>query len=155
MHQRFAIQTLTPHDLPVMRMLLHLFGEVFDDRPTYSQHQPDDDYLAELLGSPTFIAIAATQGDEVVGALAGYVLPKFEQRRSEFYLYDLAVAEPHRRQGVATALIRQLQRAAAARGIYVILVQADHGDDPAIALYSKLGAREDVLHFDIPAADRD
>lgn len=25
-----------------------------------------------------------------------------------------------------------------------------HGDGPAIALYTKLGAREDVLHFDIP-----
>ncbi len=32
----------------------------------------------------------------------------------------------------------------------VILVQADPGDDPAIALCTTLGAREDVLHFDIP-----
>jgi aminoglycoside 3-N-acetyltransferase I len=32
----------------------------------------------------------------------------------------------------------------------VIFVQADYGDDPAIALYSKLGTREEVLHFDIP-----
>jgi aminoglycoside 3-N-acetyltransferase I len=31
----------------------------------------------------------------------------------------------------------------------VIFVQADPGDAPAVALYSKLGAREDVLHFDI------
>ena len=38
---------------------------------------------------------------------------------------------------------------AAERGIYVIFVQADYGDDPAIALYSKLGTREEVLHFDI------
>ena len=29
-------------------------------------------------------------------------------------------------------------------------VQADHGDDPAIALYTSLGAREEALHFDIP-----
>ncbi|MFN3510644.1 MAG: AAC(3)-I family aminoglycoside 3-N-acetyltransferase, partial [Tsuneonella troitsensis] len=34
-------------------------------------------------------------------------------------------------------------------GAWVIYVQADHGDDPAIALYTKLGTREDVLHFDI------
>lgn len=26
------------------------------------------------------------------------------------------------------------------------------GDAPAIALYTKLGTREDVLHFDIPAS---
>jgi len=38
---------------------------------------------------------------------------------------------------------------AADEGAYVMFVQADHGDDPAIALYSKLGRREDVLHFDI------
>jgi aminoglycoside 3-N-acetyltransferase I len=68
--------------------------------------------------------------DEVVGGLAAYELRKFEQERSEIYIYDLAVA--------------------AARGAYVIFVQADRGDDAAIALYGKLGTREDVLHFDIP-----
>jgi len=36
------------------------------------------------------------------------------------------------------------------RGAWVIFVQADNADDPAIQLYTKLGAREDVLHFDIP-----
>jgi len=37
----------------------------------------------------------------------------------------------------------------AARGGYVIYVQADLADSPAIELYTKLGTREDVLHFDI------
>ena len=31
----------------------------------------------------------------------------------------------------------------------VVFVQADHGDDPAGAVYTSLGTREDVLHFDI------
>ena len=31
----------------------------------------------------------------------------------------------------------------------MVYVQADYGDDPAIALYTKLGTREDVMHFDI------
>jgi aminoglycoside 3-N-acetyltransferase I len=30
----------------------------------------------------------------------------------------------------------------------MIYVQADNGDDPAIALYQRLGRREEVLHFD-------
>jgi aminoglycoside 3-N-acetyltransferase I len=34
-------------------------------------------------------------------------------------------------------------------GAWVIYVQADDGDEPAIALYTKLGKREDVMHFDI------
>ena len=95
------------------------------------------------------------QAGEVLGGLVAYELPKFEQARSEIYIYDLAVAEAHRRRGVATALIRRLQAIAAERGAWVIFVQADRGDDPAIALYSKLGTREDVLHFDIaPASAR-
>jgi aminoglycoside 3-N-acetyltransferase I len=59
----------------------------------------------------------------------------------------------HRRgasaRGIATALIGELKRVVAARGVYVVFVQADAGDDAAIALYSKLGVREDVHHFDI------
>lgn len=88
-------------------------------------------------------------GDEIVGGLAAYVLHKFEQERSEIYIYDLAVGKAHRRQGIATALIEQLQGIAAQHGAYVVYVQADHGDTPAIELYTKLGKREDVLHFDI------
>jgi aminoglycoside 3-N-acetyltransferase I len=48
------------------------------------------------------------------------------------------------------ALIRELQRIGDDRGAYVIFVQADPPDEPAIALYSKLGVREELLHFDIP-----
>lgn len=38
----------------------------------------------------------------------------------------------------------------------MIFVQADTVDEPAVALYEKLGTREEVLHFDISpaAADR-
>jgi aminoglycoside 3-N-acetyltransferase I len=50
---------------------------------------------------------------------------------------------------VATALINTLKDCARARGIYVIFVQADYGDEPAVALYNKLGVRENVMHFDI------
>ena len=67
----------------------------------------------------------------------------------DIYIYDLAVDEPFRRRGIATGLIDKLRAVAVARGAWVIFVQADPGDAPAVALYSKLGAREDVLHFDI------
>ena len=145
----FSLRTLGSGDAALMRAMLTMFGEAFGEIHTYSGAQPTTDYLERLLGSDTFIALAALKDDEVVGGIAAYLLPKFEQERSEIYIYDLAVAEPHRRQGIATALIRELQRVGASRGAYVIFVQADHGDDPAIALYTKLGAREDVLHFDI------
>ncbi len=46
-------------------------------------------------------------------------------------------------------MIEALKKLAAPPGRHAIFVQADHGDDPAIALYTKPGVREDVLHFDI------
>ena len=98
MFSAMAIRVLCADDLPLMRRMLDLFGQAFDDASTYSGRQPGDSYLGQLLSSPTFIAISALDGEEVVGGLAGYVLPKFEQQRSDFYIYDLAVSEQHRRR---------------------------------------------------------
>ena len=143
------IHRLRAGDVRMMHGLLTMFGKAFGDEAAYGSNRPDDAYLAALLGSDTFIALAALKGGVVVGGLAAYELKKFEQPRSEVYIYDLAVDEAHRREGIATGLIEALKRIAADRGAYVIYVQADLGDDPAIALYTKMGIREDVLHFDI------
>jgi aminoglycoside 3-N-acetyltransferase I len=150
----FRIHRLGVRDTALLRATLDLFGEAFNETETYQAAQPRQSYLKRLLGSPTFIAIAAMTPGHVVGGLAAYELPKFERERSEIYLYDLAVSAAHRRRGIATALIRELQAVAAERGAYVIFVQADLQDAPAIALYSKLGQREDVLHFDLPPRRR-
>lgn len=148
----YRIHSLTPADLPLMQALLQTFGDVFGEPDTYTKRYPGDDYLMDLLATDYFVALAALSGDEVIGGLAAYELKKFEQARSEFYIYDLAVAVAHRRRGVATALIERLKQIAAGRGAYVLFVQADTGpeDAAAIALYDKLGQREAVLHFDIP-----
>jgi aminoglycoside 3-N-acetyltransferase I len=145
----YSIRVLGPDDVPVMEDLLTVFGEAFDEVDTYIGARPDKRYLERLLGSDTFIAVAALKDNTVVGGIAAYELRKFERERSEIYIYDLAVAMDHRREGIATALIMAVRKIAALRGAYVIFVQADHGDEAAIALYSKLGQREDVLHFDI------
>ena len=147
-----SIHHLTPNDVSLLDALLTTFGEAFNEVDTYTAKRPSEGYLRRLLGEETFIALAAVKSGEVVGGIAAYELRKFEQERSEIYIYDLAVASGHRREGIATALIEKLRKIAAVRGAYVIFVQADSGieDEPAIALYTKLGRREDVLHFDIP-----
>lgn len=145
----YEIRVLDERDIGLMRGLLDCFGEAFEDRETYCSAQPDDRYLAALLSDSPFFAIVAVHDGLVLGGLAGYELRKFEQQRSELYIYDLAVRESYRRRGLATALIERVRRIARDRGAWVIYVQADLGDEPAIALYSGLGEREDVLHFDI------
>ncbi|MFM7204697.1 MAG: AAC(3)-I family aminoglycoside N-acetyltransferase [Myxococcota bacterium] len=148
----FEVRQLTAHDLDLMDAMLETFAQGFDDEENYSHNRPSPEYLRRLLGRDTFIALVALQDEQVVGALAAYELHKFEQERSELYIYDLAVLEAYRRAGVATGLIAHLQKLGAERGAWVIFVQADTDEDdqPAIALYTKLGTREEVLHFDIP-----
>jgi aminoglycoside 3-N-acetyltransferase I len=145
----YRIQRLLPGDLALTHGLLTMFGEAFEDVPRYGSRIPSPDYLNELLASPTFIALTALKGDDVVGGLAAYELRKLEQERSEIYLYDLAVSAAHRREGIATALIEALRALGRESGAYVVYVQADPPDAPAVALYTKLGTREDVYHFDI------
>jgi aminoglycoside 3-N-acetyltransferase I len=148
-----TVRHLGPNDLDAMGALLSVFAEAFAEPETYNAARPDPSYLARLLARDTFIALAAFDGPELVGGLAAYVLDKFEQERSEIYVYDLAVDASRRRRGIATALLRGLQTIASERGAWVIFIQADRDDAPAIALYSKLGRSEDVLHFDIPVPD--
>ena len=147
-----VVRRLGERDVTLMRGVLGVFAAAFEEPETYLEAQPDDEYLRDLLASPTFVALAAVAEAEVVGGLAGYLLPKFERRRTELYIYDLAVLDGYRRQGIATALIEELRRLAAEVGAYLIFVQADLIDEPAVALYSKLGTREEVLHFDIAPA---
>jgi aminoglycoside 3-N-acetyltransferase I len=103
------------------------------------------------LSRPAFLAVAAPSDSEVVGGVAGFILPKSEQARSAFCIYRLAVSDAYRRQGIATALVATLGRAITEHGLYMMFVQAHCGDAPAVALYTKPRTREDVMHFDIAA----
>lgn len=148
---KVEIETVGVDRLDDYQAMLELFATVFDDADSYLKHPADDDYRRALLANRAFIALLARRQGQVVGALAAYELPKFEQARSEIYLYDLAVAEGHRRRGIATQLIGRLQAIAAERGAWVIFVQADTGaeDAAANALYAQLGQAESVRHYDI------
>lgn len=149
------VRRLGSGDFRAMRAMNALFAEVFEDPVSYLGSPPDDAYLEALLARGEFIPLVAMSGDEMAGALAAYELVKFEQARSEVYIYDLAVRERWRRKGVATALIEALKPIARSCGAWVIYVQADPPDAPAVALYDGLGVREEVLHFDIsPSAGR-
>jgi aminoglycoside 3-N-acetyltransferase I len=145
----FVVRRLACDDAELFRALLVVMGQAFNEVDTYTRRQPTTAYLRTLLSTDNFIAVAALEDGAVLGGLAAYELPKFEQARSEIYIYDLAVSANHRRKGVATALINALRAIATARGAYVIFVQTDPWDEPAVALYSKFGLKEDVLHFDI------
>lgn len=146
----YSYMQLAVSDSRLLKELLTVFGEAFNEFDTYQSAVPSDAYLRTLLSRPHFIAsIAMNDEKKVVAGLVAYELEKFEQDRREIYIYDLAVLESHRRKGIATRLIKELKRLAKERDAYVIFVQADKTGAVAIRLYETLGTKEDVCHFDI------
>ncbi len=146
------VRRLGPDDVAGFRAMNAVFSKVFDEPENYSEKPPAQAYARQWLANPNHLAIVAEDEGAAVGALAGYILPKFEQQRSELYIYDLAVHQAYRRRGVATALIAETRRIARAVGAWTIFVQADTTpeDEAAQALYRKLSSEEiSVLHFDI------
>jgi aminoglycoside 3-N-acetyltransferase I len=140
---------LLPGDVALLRQLNLLFSRAFDDPVSYESRPATDAYLLDFLAKEHISVFVALNDGRVLGGLVAYALDKFEMARREYYIYDLAIDAGHRRQGIATALIRHLREYAADNAGSVVYVQADRGDAPAIALYNKLGVQEQVLHFDI------
>ena len=143
-----TVSRLGPGDVASMQAANRLFADVFGEEG-YHGPPAGPDHLRKILADDKFIALTAQFDGELAGAIAAYELVKFEAERSEIYIYDLAVIERFRRQGVATALIEEVKAIGRVKGAWVIFVQADPPDEPAVALYDKLGKREEVLHFDI------
>jgi aminoglycoside 3-N-acetyltransferase I len=148
----FSIRRICPGEVTLMEQANRLFADVFGEEG-YDGPPPSQDHLLKLLADDKFIALAAWDADQMVGALAAYELVKFEAERSEIYIYDLAVDDKFRRRGIATALIEETKSIARDKGAWMIFVQADPPDEPAVALYRKLGNEERVLHFDITPSD--
>src|SRR3954468_2600566 len=127
------IKQLRPGDLDLFRKLNAMFGDAFADQDTFGAAPPSDSYIDTVLAKEHVIALATIENESVVGGLVAYQLDKLERGRREISIYDLAVREDRRRQGIATALITKLRAIAKERNVWVIYVQADYGDDPAIA----------------------
>lgn len=147
-----STRRIAPGDLAGFRAMNALFSEVFEEPRNYADLPPSDDYALLWLANHDNIAVLAEIDGAPVGAVAGYMLTKFEQERCEVFIYDLAVLKSHRRMGVATAMINEMRRVARERGAWTVFVQADTipEDEPARALYRSLASEEiTALHFDI------
>ena len=145
----YTYRQLSGADCELLKKLLRVFGEAFNEIDTYQSSVPSDEYLKELLSKPHIIILVALNDSEVVGGLAAYELDKFEQERREIYIYDLAVSANHRRKGIGRGLINELRFLARERKAYLVFVQAEPDNIPAVRLYESLGSKEDAQSFDI------
>jgi len=99
----------------------------------------EDEPQTALLADARTIFVAAFDGEEPVGFAFGYDLPRRHGDPSILFVYELDVAETHRRRGVATALLRELADAARERGIRTGFVLTEASNEAAMRLYESVG----------------
>ena len=57
-----SIVHLTENDVALLKSMNAMFAEVFDDEESYASKRPSSSYLQTLLGTSSFIALAALDG---------------------------------------------------------------------------------------------
>ncbi|MGY0024127.1 GNAT family N-acetyltransferase [Streptomyces sp. cg35] len=128
---------MTVHEIRRARTVGELIaaGPLFDS-PTRPEAARD------FLAAPGHHLYLAYAGAEPVGFVSGVETVHPDKGR-EMFLYELAVAEPYRRRGIARALIRTLAELAAGRGCYDMWVGVDTDNDVALAAYRSAGGKDD------------
>src|SRR5262245_57443850 len=87
---------LTVADRELARRLFAVMAEVFEE----GCEQLSDAYLDRLLSRTDFWAIAAFDGNDIIGGVTAHTLPMTKAESSEIFIYDIAVRDDHRRRGV-------------------------------------------------------
>jgi aminoglycoside 3-N-acetyltransferase I len=128
---------LTTGDRELAKELFAMMAVVFGEK----HERLSDAYADRLLSQSIFWAIAAFDGDEIIGGLTAYVLPKTTSESSELFLYDIAVRKSHQRRGVGRLLMTALRDEAADIDIEEAFVLADNDDIHALDFYRALGGR--------------
>ncbi len=138
------VRRLGAGDAETFQQLVLLFCTVFE----MPDEHVDRGRLQSLLADPHFVVYAAFDGDEMCGGLTGYIMLMYYHAESELYLYDMAVATSHQRQGIGRLLIEEMKRFCTAGNIGVMFVEAHADDLHAVEFYrSTGGAAEQAVHF--------
>jgi ribosomal protein S18 acetylase RimI-like enzyme len=94
-----------------------------------------------FLEDPTHHMLIAYVDGEAAGFISGVEMTH-PDKGTEMFLYELGVGEPHRRQGIATALVAALKELARERGCYGMWVLCDEDNEAALKTYRKAGGSD-------------
>ena len=98
-----------------------------------------------LLADSRTLMLVAFDGERPIGFVLAHELPRRHGDRAKLFVYEVDVAESHRRRGIASALLARLAKLAGERGIRVGFVLADPGNGPANALYRSAGGATETV----------
>lgn len=122
-----TIRSFEPHDFAALH---RLDQACFPPGISYSKTT-----LRYFLTLPSADCVIAEEGGRVVGFAVS------EENPPLAHIITLDVAEKHRRQGVGTALLEQLESNLAARAVRFILLETANDNEAAVAFWKRRGYR--------------
>ncbi len=129
------IERLTVQD----KQRVHDAASLFDDPVT-------DEFITDFLGDDRNHLLIAYVNGRPAGFVTGVELVH-PDKGWEMFLYEIGVDEDYRRQGVATALIGELELISRARRCPQMFVLTEKSNAAAIRLYETTGGRLDEGDF--------
>jgi ribosomal protein S18 acetylase RimI-like enzyme len=124
------IRRLEIEDLPLVLAAEHLFDGPVEEAAT-----------RRFLDSADHHLLLALADQRPVGFVSGVEMTH-PDKGTEMFLYELAVDERFRRQGIGRRLVRALAELAVSRGCYGMWVGVDSDNTAALATYRSAGAEE-------------
>lgn len=110
----------------------HLDGVLKIENECFS-HPWTRENLENELDNPTSVFYTATGDGEVIGYIGMSAVI------DEGYIFNVAVAEGHRKKGVGSALISELVTYCKKRGFLFVTLEVRQSNQSAISLYSHFG----------------
>ncbi len=102
-----------------------------------------------LLQDPRTLFLVAFDGEEPVGLVLAYALPRRHGLNVTLCVYEVDVNAAYRRRGIGGRLLRELEAVARKRGIEEGFVLTDADNAAAMRLYESVGGtRNDVVEWD-------
>ncbi|MEL6534303.1 MAG: GNAT family N-acetyltransferase [Bacteroidota bacterium] len=141
-----TILRLSSQDLPQFQEVILLFAQVFEREPF---QLPAPAHLQAVLAKPGFHVFVAVQGHQVIGGLTAYTLDQYYSPKPLAFIYDVAVATTHQRQGIGKQLMAALQAFCQAHNYEEAFVPAETIDAHALEFYrsTQPSSEMQVVHF--------
>jgi aminoglycoside 3-N-acetyltransferase I len=109
--------------------------KVSDGYPT-----PAPQRLERFLSQPDNVLIIATMDKAPVGFLLAYLLDRADREQQMMLLYEIGVAESHRRRGIGTQMITRLKGICSAANVMKMWVPTGRSNVAATRLFVSTGA---------------
>ena len=99
------------------------------------------DYMERFLSNPLNYLIVAQVDGDVAGFLLAHALQRLKQASYKMFIYEIDVAEKHRRKGVGTALISCVREIVRNEKMLNAFVFTSYSNQGAVKFYENTGGK--------------